>query len=567
MKKGKLIRYASILLFILFCFQSAPLYSASMEDYCSMPPYVTTGITPNLLLMVDNSASMFDLTYIDKGNRPTREPFYCYDQTYNYGTKYAGYFIPWFRYYEYDIANNYFYEVSAPTWTSCNKYINGTLCIDGTNLDNDSTPKTVTRFVAEGNYLNWLTTSKFDAEKWILTGGKYDTATNDLLQETRGCVGRRFIKEPITTQSFQNYPCADPSTCINPNTGLGLTFAVKGPDHPYSQTLLSPGGQTNLEIYAGNYIEANCQQAVTDINNGENKNTITNDIELCLDYDAHGQYCSLDITISCDDDTDCAGTPGTCSIVNDGVCTPASNGVCSVTTEGVCTANNGTCPSGKKCIGGSNAGLACNNIGDCPGGSACSRACSGGGKAGAACNNDNDCYYNSCTAGLIGSLCNVNPSIPDNDECDIKTCTAGLIGSSCAVNPDCNTKACTAGNIGPPPPSCLINTDCNSGSGTCTAGNVGPPPPSCLIDTDCSIGYKGVCQRPVTQQIKSTYGQSVHECIQYWDTGSLVGNNWYSMMTNPSGCNQMYKELFTCNGGSRAAKFFVVPAGFPGGPG
>ena len=274
-----------------------------------------------------------------------------------------------------------------------------------------------------------------------------------------------------------------------PNTGLGVTFAVKGPDHPYSETLVSPGGQTYIEIYAGDYTESSCQTAVTDIINQENKNTITGDIETCLNYDAHGQYCSLDMFTSCDDDADCAGTPGTCSVVNDGVCTAASDGICSVTTPGVCTANNGTCVS---------------------------KVCVGGGKAGAHARKT-----------LTAIIVHARPakwevSALTNANCDLKTCTAGLIGNVCVANSDCNTKACSA------PPAkvgtaCTVNTDCNSGSGTCTAGNVGA---ACTTDSNCALDYKGVCQKPVTQQIKSTFGQSIHECYQYWNTGSLVGNNW-----------------------------------------
>ena len=146
------------------------------------------------------------------------------------------------------------FEEVASFPASCDKYIPGTLCINGTNLNNTIKPKTVTKFVAEGNYLNWLSASKFDIQKQILTGGKYDTVNTELLQETRGCVGRRFIKEPITQQTY---------TEGGTNTPLGLTFGIRGPKHPYSETLLSPGGQTYLEIYAGDYIESNCQQAVT----------------------------------------------------------------------------------------------------------------------------------------------------------------------------------------------------------------------------------------------------------------------------------------------------------------
>jgi type IV pilus assembly protein PilY1 len=57
---------------------------------------------------------------------------------------------------------------------------------------------TVSRFIAKGNYLNWLTASKFDVQKHILTGGKYDGGAGELVSESRGCVGRRFIKEALT---------------------------------------------------------------------------------------------------------------------------------------------------------------------------------------------------------------------------------------------------------------------------------------------------------------------------------------------------------------------------------
>jgi hypothetical protein len=134
----------------LFLIHPGPALSVcpapSVTDYTAYPPFIVAGIKPNLLLMID-------LEYIDKGRYtgtctggaacsntvscPTgqtctnitfaREPFYCYDQTYNFNSKYAGYLKDWFVYYEYDFANDYFYVVPAPVWTSCNKYINGTL--------------------------------------------------------------------------------------------------------------------------------------------------------------------------------------------------------------------------------------------------------------------------------------------------------------------------------------------------------------------------------------------------------------------------------------------------------
>jgi len=602
-RKNYRVLFLPLILFLILFINLSPAHPAQMGDYCITPPFIVGGVSPNLLMMIDNSASMFDLTYIDKGRFTgtcsisgacsntvscpagqtctnityIRDPFYCYDQTYSYGARYAGYFADWYHYYEYDFTKGYFYEVTAPVWSGCDKYITGTLCINGTNLDNTTTPKTVTKFVAEGNYLNWLTASKFDIQKGILTGGKYidkicsssidsntlscntdadcptgdtciNVADNYLMLETRGCVGRRFIKEPLVQH---NTTWNETGT----HTPLELTFAVKGPDHPYSETLVSPGGQSYLEIYAGGYTESNCQAAVDAIIDGKKQET-QDAIELCLNYDSKGKYCSLDISISCDDNDDCDGEPGTCPTLNDGRCGAGSGGVCETTTTGTCTADNGTCSSSKQCVGGSNDGAACNNNNQCNSG-VCSKICTSGGKAGATCNNNNDCRFSSCEGGKDGSLCS------SASDCDLKTCTntGSTFGNICVADSDCNIRTCTAGLVGD---ACTADTDCNTASGTCTSGNVGA---TCTSNTDCAVGYAGVCLKPVTQQIKSTFGQSIHECYQYWhsDPQSLGGNNWFPMMTNPSGCNQIYKELFTCSGGSRDAKLCETNANCPGG--
>ncbi len=524
MKKfSKFIKSLSALT-ILSVLLLSPAYAA-MNDYCITPPFIVAGVNPNLLLMIDNSASMFDLTYIDT---VTAEPAYCYDQTYNFDLRYAGYFQDKNYYYAYEFAKGYFYEVATlPDSGTCDKYIPGTLCV---NLNDDNT--LVERFVAEGNYLNWLSASKFDIQKQILTGGKYTIVnetdgTNGLKQETRGCVGRRYIKEPITSQTY---------VVGGTNTGLGITFAIKGPDHPYSDTLLSPGGQTALEIYFGDYNAGLCDTAVKLIIAGAGKNEITTAIEACLNY-SDKDTCSLDPTIPCKDDTDCDGDTGTgvCPpVVHDGICGLNNDGNCEITTFGVCTANNGDCRQEKP------------------------RICVGGGKDGASCNNDNDCKYSSCTVGRIGSVCTVNA------DCNLQTCTAGLIGNACVVDSECNTGVCTEpdSNDGK---ACTVNTDCDSGLSMCTSGQIGK---TCTTSVECNTGYAGVCQKPVTQQIKSTFGQSMHECYQYWETGSFGGTDYLQLITNPSGCSQIYLEYMTCNGGERDEKqcyTLGVTADCPGG--
>ncbi len=552
--------------FTILIFSSAS-YAQNMNDYCITPPFIVAGVKPNLLLMLDNSASMLDLAYVDKGTS-SRQAYYCVDETYRSGNEYAGYFdkvcsdsctnkdncifckddtdCPSGKtcvdtMYEYDFSENYFY--TPATTTTCSgetKSIDNTLliCIDKGDpfIDDDDR---VTNFVAKGNYLNWLTSSKFDVQKQILTGGKYaydsDLEKSFMIAETRGCVGRKFIKEPLTSD-FIEY--SDPNP--DPNTSLGITFGIRGPKHPYNEAALSLGGLTEIDIFYGDYdVSGKCADAINDIVVGEDKQTIIEDLEECLVY-YKGKTCSLDPSTPCNNDSDCAGTAGTCDIINDGVCTAESNGICSITTAGVCTPDNGTC--NKVCIGGSNAGAACNRDSQCDS-NVCSKICIGGGKAGSACNNDNDCRYSSCTSGKVGNLCSVN------SDCDLKTCTSGNIGDSCIVNADCNTKTCTEppSKVGDP---CNVDTDCNSGTGTCTEppSKVGAP---CVVDTDCSVGYKGVCLQPVTQQIKSTFAQSMHSCYQYWEKGTDPGENEYQQVTNPAGCNQIYLEYKICNGGAK----------------
>ncbi|MFZ2948228.1 MAG: hypothetical protein WA003_01970, partial [Desulfuromonadaceae bacterium] len=61
-------------------------WAALKEDYCVQPAFIATGMKPNLLLMIDNSASMYDLAYT--GTSSTA----CYDDSYDNTKDYIGYF-------------------------------------------------------------------------------------------------------------------------------------------------------------------------------------------------------------------------------------------------------------------------------------------------------------------------------------------------------------------------------------------------------------------------------------------------------------------------------------------
>ena len=73
--RSKFFRGLLFFLAVLCMTQSMPVYAA-MNDYCVTPPFVVAGVKPNLMLMIDNSASQYDLEYQDTShtycaNNPT----------------------------------------------------------------------------------------------------------------------------------------------------------------------------------------------------------------------------------------------------------------------------------------------------------------------------------------------------------------------------------------------------------------------------------------------------------------------------------------------------------------
>jgi type IV pilus assembly protein PilY1 len=141
---------------------------------------------------------MYDLAYIDTSK-------HCYDDSYNAATTYAGYCDPTI-WYIYDLGQSQFEE--APTWVTAETHLAGAggtryqnASYVGIAIDETVTPNEVKGLVAIGNFVNWVTASKFDIEKKILTGGKLEAtgtygAPNDrLVMETRGCLNKRLVKQ------------------------------------------------------------------------------------------------------------------------------------------------------------------------------------------------------------------------------------------------------------------------------------------------------------------------------------------------------------------------------------
>lgn len=135
---------------------------------------------------------------------------------------------------------------------------------------------TVSAFVASGNLLNWASTSKFDIQKKILTGGKYDANEEHLISQSRGCSEHSFFKEVPVTNSG--------------GTPEVLTLAVEGPDDV--DWIDSTDFTTRISIlgvsdgYADSARADACADAIAEIAEGvdANQGQIKVDTKTCLDY-------------------------------------------------------------------------------------------------------------------------------------------------------------------------------------------------------------------------------------------------------------------------------------------
>ena len=181
-KKLSRIYLAAILLaFVLGMIDAQNAFSSTCQEGRGQPPFLgETTVTPNIMLMIDNSASMYDLGYVQEAGQ-------CEDESY-IGTKtYAGYFnqSSWYYYDEYtaaDTVEDQFIETDAATAAAFCNNATGTkyfgpdsttpyICV---TTDHTTTPDTINAFAASGHFLNWAASSKMDIQKLILTGGKFD---------------------------------------------------------------------------------------------------------------------------------------------------------------------------------------------------------------------------------------------------------------------------------------------------------------------------------------------------------------------------------------------------------
>ena len=168
----------AIILSVIFLFSgflsTGNASAAVMSDYCQIPPYVIQNVPSNIMIVLDNSGSMYGFSYYDgmyttsaaddkicdigAGDEYpctcTGDP--CTDFTVG-GTK----VYPTYKYYGY-FNPDYWYTYGSskftPTAPKTDSGITGARAKNAAEWD--------------GNFLNWLTMRRLDIIRKVMTGGK-----------------------------------------------------------------------------------------------------------------------------------------------------------------------------------------------------------------------------------------------------------------------------------------------------------------------------------------------------------------------------------------------------------
>lgn len=517
------------------------VHAATLNDYCVVPPFIQEIAKPNLLMIIDNSASMLDLAYVDKGRKSCsgdntvgcdtdatcsaagkgtctgpfkRQPYYCYDQTFKSGgssSNYVGYFDTTKKY-QYNFTAEQFEEVDAIP-ASCAVAASATvICkvradVVHVNIGKGASSSTK-HFYASGEYLNWLIASKFDVEKQVLTGGKFvdkvcaddpdksclvnaDCVTGTcgavasfLQPESRGCVGQGFVKEALTAD-FVNYT----SDADNTNTSLQVAFTVHGPANPDNAAAPSSGGQTYINVFGGkDYDFEKCQDAIDYIATGTNAQ-IKESVAACLTSSAPTTgSCQQKTTQSCTTSSECVlnsilgTTDKVCSLANNLSCTTDAN--CSIAATTTCSLDT-------------------------------SRVCT----------TDSNCSIS--VAEKLGTCGNYSPTLSQ--------------GASNQVPTSCRTNA-----------NCSINHGNTSYTGVCS-GYVAASTTSygsCVSTPaqnfgSCVANYTGPCVlADAATKTKVSFQQSMQAC---WQVREGTPINVDDINTVINQCSDIYGNYFTCS--------------------
>ncbi|MCW5211888.1 hypothetical protein VU04_03140 [Desulfobulbus sp. TB] len=592
------------------------VYAGACGEGTGMPPFLSGGAEPNLLMLLDNSGSMLDPAYV----KETQDTYgsYCFDDSYNSNTTYSGYFEKdkWYVWEEGgDAWNASGKDITADPWVASWKdqttysageivYANGglykamtsgtsndTTPEDGFNIDHDGNitwskvsqapvvnsltttctdnslvaynnsvyvcksdtwhrleggqfvqkddatkatsvctsaagdkfsltgelcitifttivnsttiPSSVNAFAARGNLLNWVTASKFDIQKKILTGGKYDPDNNQLVSENRGCAGYGYVKQISLPDGAIAKTLTMRARGANGDDRVGNTVGGANTD---DTTRIEIVGLTD----GGFEFNADCKTVFADILSGSSLNQ--RKIDGCMggkNYDGGNAQSTFSHTVnacndvlrnngvlpanklstvvkSCEDSMYANGynprydAPEDGGYVCWGIYDPNVSADKRIGYLGRCWDNgdaaecgNGTCESGEN-----------NNN--------CSQDCSV------------QCGNNACESGENNNNCSQDCSA----QCGNDACESGENNNNCSqdCSAECGNNVCETGESNSTCPS-----DCNvaCGNGTCESGE---------NNNNCSQDCDPVCNNGVCES-----GENNNNCSQ--DCSSVCPND------------------------------------------
>jgi hypothetical protein len=299
---GKMKRVAIAILFLLALgnFAATEVQGATCEEGTATPPFLgVETVPPNLMLMIDNSGSMYDLNYVENIG-------YCFDDSYDNSFTYAGYFMTvrqiidntevWYTYSGADkeyvpTTKDLVYDATQPVYckddpaSDIYRYEavdtasgNEFLCVSiNEPVRDDPSTHRVLYYAATGKFLNWMTTSKMDVQKQVLTGGKWGNhplnPTKQMIPESRGCLGKRTIKE-VNDTSGKNL--------VNGGAAV-LTFAIRNDDDDMD----SDGNYNNtvIDIHAAStdgFNNTACQEVLTALQSPTGVGGVKTPLKECL---------------------------------------------------------------------------------------------------------------------------------------------------------------------------------------------------------------------------------------------------------------------------------------------
>ena len=150
----------SLYLMLIFLISFNTSFSSSMANYCQIPPFLNSAVSPNVLLVVDKSGSMSWSAYYKTWSNSNNA---ANIGQYNSAITYEGYFVP-----------DKVYEYKNGAWKESTKSENCNLTLNSSYIwwYGQYYNYYSVSGICSGNKLNFALMTRIDLLRWALTGGR-----------------------------------------------------------------------------------------------------------------------------------------------------------------------------------------------------------------------------------------------------------------------------------------------------------------------------------------------------------------------------------------------------------